>query len=164
MMEKKRFTVGGRPLALAPADVVAAVRGHDPEPFQKHLVEIAGTVYPPKQVFALVTGWDRASFTTNEAQRVLSRLGFVCRRAGQDERGAPAWVPTTGEDDGGGADRLAAIETALRTAQIAIVGLDARVRALETAAATSSTGPRSSTPSGSPSSTSPTSPPPRSAR
>jgi hypothetical protein len=29
------------------------------------------TVYPPKQVLATVSGWDRTSFTTMEAQRVL---------------------------------------------------------------------------------------------
>jgi len=45
--------------------------GVHPEPIREHLVEMLATVYPPKQVLATVSGWDRTSFTTMEAQRVL---------------------------------------------------------------------------------------------
>lgn len=31
--------------------------------------------YPPKQVLAVVTGWERTSYTTMEAQRVLGKIG-----------------------------------------------------------------------------------------
>ncbi|MFJ9785194.1 hypothetical protein ACIRSS_36875 [Amycolatopsis sp. NPDC101161] len=65
------------------------MRNVDPETIREHLVEIGRTVFPPKQVLAVVTGWERTSFTTMEAQRVLTKVGFVCRRAGQaaDGRG-----------------------------------------------------------------------------
>jgi len=35
----------------------------------------------PKQVLALVTGLDRADFTTHQARRALTRLGFTAARA-----------------------------------------------------------------------------------
>jgi len=37
---------------------------------------INGRRWPPKQVLALVTGLDRADFTTHQARRALTRLGF----------------------------------------------------------------------------------------
>ena len=37
---------------------------------------------------ATVTGWDRTSFTTMEANRVLTRLGFNCCRIGHRLDGA----------------------------------------------------------------------------
>ena len=73
--------VGGRDFDESKQDVEQAMRGEEPEPIQKYLVEVNGTVYPPKQVLARATGWDRQSFTTMEAQRVLNRIGFVCRVA-----------------------------------------------------------------------------------
>ena len=65
----------------------------EPETIREHFVVIDGRVFPPKQALAQVSGWDRQSFTTMEATRVLSRLGFVCQRAGQRVDGRPAWVP-----------------------------------------------------------------------
>ena len=63
-----------------------------PEPIRQHMVEIDGTAYPPKQVLAEITGWPRQSFTTMEANRVLLRLGFICRRAGAlGPDGQPVW-------------------------------------------------------------------------
>ncbi len=42
---------------------------------------INGRRWPPKQVLALVTGLDRADFTTHQARRALTRLGFTAARA-----------------------------------------------------------------------------------
>jgi hypothetical protein len=42
---------------------------------------ISGRRWPPKQVLALVTGLDRADFTTHQARRALTRLGFTAARA-----------------------------------------------------------------------------------
>ncbi len=42
---------------------------------------INGRRWPPKQVLALVTGLDRADFTTHQAHRALTRLGFPAARA-----------------------------------------------------------------------------------
>ena len=124
--------VGGREFGWNRADVENAMKGKDAEPFREHVVEMLGTVYPPKQVIATVTGWKRTTFTTMEAQRVLTKLGFVCRRAGNLSDGTPAWV----HDDGGSdeddvARRLHSLEVALTTAQEAIASLSRRVGVLE---------------------------------
>ncbi|MFF5291910.1 hypothetical protein [Paractinoplanes globisporus] len=83
--------VGGRDFDLTQQEVEARMMGENPELIQKHMVEVNGQMFPPKQVLAHVTGWDRTTFTTMEAQRVLTRIGFLCtearagltRRAGQ---------------------------------------------------------------------------------
>ncbi|WP_328647392.1 hypothetical protein OHS58_05750 [Amycolatopsis sp. NBC_00348] len=126
--------VGGRDFGQSKRDVEQAMSGEEPEQIRKHLVEVNGTVYPPKQVLAHVTGWDRQTFTTMEAQRVLTKLGFVCREAGTQPDGNLAWGHAPGEQHKGApgeVDRIAALEAALVTAQAAIAGLDARVRSLE---------------------------------
>jgi hypothetical protein len=136
-----RATVGGRQFDLSRRDIERRMRGVHPEPIREHLVEILDTVYPPKQVLATVTGWDRTSFTTMEAQRVLSRVGFTCRRAGE-AHGRPAWVSddvdegdarviaASGDQD----TRVARLEAQLAVAQEAIASLAARVQKLELAA------------------------------
>ena len=73
--------VGGRDFNLTKQEVEVRMRGEEPELIQKHTVEVNGQVFPPKQVLAHVTGWARTSFTTMEAQRVLTRIGFVCAEA-----------------------------------------------------------------------------------
>jgi hypothetical protein len=118
------------------------MRGVHPEPIREHLVEMLSTVYSPKQVLATVRWWDRTSFTTMEAQRVLARAGFVCRRASADDEGRRGWVlePPTGEDAEFTADteapsaQLARMEMTLTVAQEAIVSLIGRVERLESSA------------------------------
>jgi hypothetical protein len=128
-----QMTVGGRPLDLTRQEVEQKMRGHQPEPIREHLVEMLDTVYPPKQVLATVTGWDRTSFTTMEAQRVLTKIGFVCRRAGGDQADRPAWgrtdatMPPTASLN----ERMADLEAGLVVAQQAIVGLTSRINVLE---------------------------------
>lgn len=73
--------VGGRNFDLTKQEVEARMMGEDPELIQKHMVEVNGQMFPPKQVLGHVTGWDRTTFTTLEAQRVLTRIGFVCTEA-----------------------------------------------------------------------------------
>lgn len=83
--------VGGRDFNLTKQEVESRMKGEDPELIQKHMVEVNGQMFPPKQVLGHVTGWARTSFTTMEAQRVLTRIGFACtegrggriRQAGQ---------------------------------------------------------------------------------
>ena len=74
-----KFTVGGRTFRLSAEEVVRAVEGVEPEPARgnaKYFVVINGREYPLKQVFALATGLPRIAFTSMDAYRVLSRLGF----------------------------------------------------------------------------------------
>ena len=70
--------VGGRPFNLTKYEVEELMHGQEPELIQKHMVEVNGQMFPPKQVLSHVTGWPRTTFTTLDAQRVLSRLGFDC--------------------------------------------------------------------------------------
>jgi hypothetical protein len=72
-----RAVVGGRSFVFSKEEIEHRTRGVHPEPIREHLVEVRDTAYPPKQVLAAVTGWDRTSFTTMEAQRVLTRVGFA---------------------------------------------------------------------------------------
>src|SRR5260370_9771676 len=116
-----RAVVGGRALEFGKAEIERRMTGLRPEPIREHMVEVLDTAYPPKQVLATVTGWDRTSFTTMEAQRVLTRVGFVCRRAGEDDEGLRGWAwaqPTDDEaesmpDDEAPGSRLARAEVAL---------------------------------------------------
>jgi len=93
-----RSVVGGRELNLTADDVVRSMRSVAPETIHEHFVLIGDIPFPPKQALAQVTGWDRRSFTTLEATRVLSRLGFDCRRAGGNADGRMAWLPADNAD------------------------------------------------------------------
>jgi hypothetical protein len=73
--------VGGRDFNLTKQEVEALMNGEQPELIQKHMVEVNGQMFPPKQVLGHVTGWARTSFTTMEAQRVLTRIGMDCGEA-----------------------------------------------------------------------------------
>lgn len=56
------------------------MRNVEPEPIREHFVVIGEKPFAPKQALAQVTGWDRQTFTTMEAIRVLTRIGFTCQR------------------------------------------------------------------------------------
>lgn len=75
------MTVSGHQYSLDSGNIEAALQGALPEPIHQHFVVINGRRWPPKQVLALVTGLDRADFTTHHARRVLTRLGFPAGRA-----------------------------------------------------------------------------------
>src|SRR5437870_5409025 len=75
------MTVSGRKYELDHDGVEAALQGVLPEPIHEHFVVINGRRWPPKQVLALVTGLDRADFTTHQARRALTRLGLPAARA-----------------------------------------------------------------------------------
>jgi hypothetical protein len=75
------MTISGRAYDLDPRRVEQALKGELPEPIHEHFVVISGRRWPPKQVLALITGLDRADFTTHQARRALTRLGFTAARA-----------------------------------------------------------------------------------
>jgi hypothetical protein len=131
---RRVMVVGGRELDTTKEEVVRKMHEVEPEPIREHLVEIDGSMYPPKQVLAEITGWPRTSFTTMEANRVLLRLGFTCRRAGfLGSDGRPVWLAEDSEQHEAGSieQRLSAVESALSVAQEAIAGLRRRVNELE---------------------------------
>src|SRR4051794_10755023 len=92
--------VRGRDWEWSKQFVEQAMRDQVSDTIQKHVVEVNGTVFPPKQVVEHVSGWPRISFTTAEAQRVLTKIGFLCREAKASPDGRMAWMPK----DGGTAD------------------------------------------------------------
>jgi len=92
------MTVSGHQYNLDPQGVEAALDGVLPEPIHEHFVVINGRRWPPKQVLTLVTGLDRADFTTHQARRALVRLGFPAGRAaghrGHNRAGRPTGAPS----------------------------------------------------------------------
>jgi hypothetical protein len=124
------FTVGGERISLTHEQVERAMKGTAPETFQKYVVEMHGQLYPPKQVFAKVTGRDRQSFTTLEAQRVLKRLGFVCREAGRPGDDV-ARLKLELAASHAAVSQAAEIESEFATIKLAIAELERRIRALE---------------------------------
>lgn len=75
-----RARISGRDFTLDVAAVEAAMAGVAAEPLRDHYVVVEGRRYPPKQVIALVTGMDRADFTTYQARSALRRLGLTNAR------------------------------------------------------------------------------------
>lgn len=135
-VEVMKFVIGGEKYEFDRQHVERTMKKVHPESIQKHLVELLGTVYPPKQVFAEVTGRSRISFTTQEALRVLTKLGFVCREAGQRTDDAFVQMPIQVDEPATSApstlvNRLVAVESVLATAHLAIAELQRRVESLE---------------------------------
>lgn len=124
------MTVGGRPFDFDKERIVRKMRRVEPEPIREHLVEVEGRAFPPKQVLAMVTGWERLSFTTMEAQRVLTKVGFVCRRAG-DVTASGGAVSTSGLGSGTLDERVTALEAGLVVANQAIAAMTSRIADLE---------------------------------
>lgn len=93
------FVVAGQRFEIDAGDIVQGCAQLLPDPIQEHYVIVAGRRFPPKQVLACVTGLDRADFTTHQARRVMTRLGFVAARAQHAGERAPA----AGEGPHGGA-------------------------------------------------------------
>ena len=75
------ITISGRTFDLGPERVQEALAGALPEPIAEHFVVINGRRWPPKQVLSLATGLDRANFSTHQARRALTGLGFASSRA-----------------------------------------------------------------------------------
>ena len=97
------FIVAGQQFNIEAHDITQNCARLLPDPVQEHYVVVAGRRFPPKQVLACVTGLDRADFTTHQARRVITRLGFVAARAQQ----ADAAAPSAGEGPHGGAQATA---------------------------------------------------------
>jgi hypothetical protein len=106
------MTVSGHEYDLNAQRVETALHGALPEPIREHFVVINGRRWPPKQVLAEVTGLDRADFTTHQARRALTRLGFPAgraagHRASHPESSRAAVRPSDASDARGRAAHLA---------------------------------------------------------
>jgi hypothetical protein len=98
--------VAGRRFRLDRESVEDALSGELPEPLRDHYVIVAGRRYPPKQVLEAVTGVDRADFTTHQARRILTRLGFVAGRRSRDGEPASTTTDVRAPHDGRQAEAL----------------------------------------------------------
>jgi hypothetical protein len=76
----KKVTIAKRHFELRRDRIERLMRQVLPEPITSHYVVIGRHRYPPKQVIGLVTGLDRADFTSHQARRVLMGLGFPVGR------------------------------------------------------------------------------------
>lgn len=88
-----------------------------PEPITSHYVVIDRRRYPPKQVLGVLTGVDRADFTTHQARRVLTGLGFAAGRQPSHAplEGATAYRETYANVDAGlGAARVRPTDSSRR--------------------------------------------------
>jgi hypothetical protein len=70
------FTIGGSEFDLSAEEVERKLKGVVPEEIQQVYVEVAGKRYPVKQALAVSAGLMRSGFTTQNAVRVLRKLGF----------------------------------------------------------------------------------------
>ena len=71
-----QFVLRGQKFELTPEGVAESVEGMTPQPFTRYAVYIDGIWYPPKQVLAAATELPVAAFTTQDAYRIMHRLGF----------------------------------------------------------------------------------------
>ncbi len=74
------FTIAGHVVELDADTIEQRLAAELPDPIHEHFSVIGGRRFPPKQAIAVVTGIDRADFTTHQARRVLQRLGFPAAR------------------------------------------------------------------------------------
>lgn len=72
-----QFILRGEAFDLTSEGVARVVEGLAPQPFARYAVQIGSTWYPPKQVLAQATGLPVAAFTTQDAYRIMHRLGFT---------------------------------------------------------------------------------------
>ena len=73
------FTIKGKVYYITREDVINAIKDVEPDPLtgkRRYYVEINGKQYPIKQVLSLVTGLPRIAFTSMDAYRILTKLGF----------------------------------------------------------------------------------------
>ena len=131
------MTVSGHRYELDRHGVQAVLEGVLPEPIHEHFVVINGRRWPPKQVLALVTGLDRADFTTHQARRALTRLGFPAARALRSREHHMRVVQATGPS-GPAADGTGGTPRTLVEALRPFIGLWVAVRGDEVLVAASS--------------------------
>ena len=78
----KTFQLGGVEYRLSKHDVEKAMQSIQPKPLGKYFVVVSDVVFPPKQVIAESLGKDLVKFTTMDATRILTTLGFEVQRVG----------------------------------------------------------------------------------
>lgn len=75
-MNRESFELRGKRFDLSRSDVEERLKHVEPKAVTKYQVRINGKGYPPKQALAAAIGKPVANFTTMDATRILSKLGF----------------------------------------------------------------------------------------
>jgi hypothetical protein len=76
----RSVTVAKQRFELRRDQVERTMRYVLPDAIVSHYVVIDNRRYPPKQVIGVLTGLDRADFTSHQARRILMGLGFAVGR------------------------------------------------------------------------------------
>jgi hypothetical protein len=71
-----RFILRGQGFDVSMSDVIRTAKKIQPGSIQKYSVRIDGINYPIRQVLAEVTGLKPIEITSQDAYRLLTRLGF----------------------------------------------------------------------------------------
>jgi hypothetical protein len=85
-MDKKSFRLGGDEYRVSKSDVERKMRDVPPRPIGKYQVLVNGVLYPPKQVVAESLEKELVAFTTMDATRILSAVGFEVQRSGEQSQ------------------------------------------------------------------------------
>lgn len=97
-------TIAGHQYTFDAAIVESELERVDPEPINEHYVVVRSRRFPPKQVLSVITGLDRADFTTHQARAILRRLGFGVHRRSQPAD--PSAASTSDRSAGGNSGLL----------------------------------------------------------
>ena len=93
-----RFGIRGRRYEINRDDIISAVRGIAPNPFDgrhKYYVELHGSNYPIKQIIHLVTELPNSDFHAGDARRILTKLGFEVFLLESEKESRPITVTTS---------------------------------------------------------------------
>jgi|SRR5271157_15495 len=71
-----KFTLGGAELDLTRTQVEERLKDVEPEPLKQVFVVVGARRFPVKQALAVGAGVARSAFTTQDALRILRKLGF----------------------------------------------------------------------------------------
>ena len=71
-----KFTLGGADIALSRAQIENRLADVEPEPLKQVFVVVGARKFPVKQALAVGAGIVRSGFTTQDALRILRKLGF----------------------------------------------------------------------------------------
>jgi hypothetical protein len=95
----RTVVIASRDFALRASVVERELLAVLPEPVRDHFVVINRRRYPPKQVVSVITGLDRAEFTSHHARRILTGLGFPAGRSTGVGAGAVGVEPRPSQPD-----------------------------------------------------------------
>ena len=72
----ERFILRGTAYNIKKEDVAEAMKDVQPKASKKYYIRINNQEYPIKQALSTVVGIPSASFTSQDAYRILDKLGF----------------------------------------------------------------------------------------